>query len=166
MAQCVHMQISSPLQLPKLLTAIFNRFATSYSNAGMRFSDFPGRWLAFKAGELERGVERPLLDIEPPQDNVLDAKDKFDSDAMLAAGAGVEVIIVSMYLAQQSMVVRRAGESEGPAPSDPMLSISVSSSEQSLGVSGYVELDSQGCPVRVGQLLPLFNLSKDTLREA
>ena len=165
MAQCVHMHISSPLQLPESLTAIFNRFAVSYSSAGMRFSDFPGRWLAFEADELERGVERPLLDIEPPQDDVLEAKDKFDSDAMLAAGAGVEVIIVSMYLAQQSMVVLRAGESEGLTPSGPMLSISVSSSEQSLGVSGYVELDSQGSPVRVGQLLPLFNVSKDVLQE-
>jgi hypothetical protein len=47
-----------------------------------------------------------------------------------------------------------------------MLSISVSSSEQSLGVSGYVELDSQGSPLRVGQLLPLFSVSKDMLQEA
>jgi hypothetical protein len=155
------MHTTSALQLPESLTAIFNRFASSYSSAGVRFSDFPGRWLAFQAAELERGVERPLLDIEPPQDDILESKDKFDSDAMLAAGAGVEVIIVSMYLAQQSMVVRRAGGPAEPGPSSPMLSISVSSSEQSLGVSGYLELDSQGVPVRVGQLLPLFSVSKD-----
>jgi hypothetical protein len=162
MAQYAHMHMTSPLQLPESLTAIFDRFANSYSSAGTRFSDFPGRWLAFQATDLERGMERPLLDIEPPQADVLEAKDKFDSDAMLAAGAGVEVIIVSMYLAQQSMIVRRAGESCETGSANPMLSISVSSSEQSLGVSGYVELDSHGVPVRVGQLLPLFSLSKDT----
>jgi hypothetical protein len=160
------MHKTSALQLPESLTAIFNRFASSYSSAGARFSDFPGRWLAFQADELEHGVERALLDIEPPQDNVVEAKDKFDSDAMLAAGPGVEVIIISMYLAQQSMVVRSAGETEELEPSSPMLSISVSSSEQSLGVSGYVELDSQGSPLRVGQLLPLFSVSKDMLQEA
>jgi hypothetical protein len=33
-------------------------------------------------------------------------------------------------------------------------------------VSGYVELDSQGSPLRVGQLLPLFSVSKDMLQEA
>ena len=161
MAQCAYMHMTSTLQLPESLTAIFNRFADSYSSAGVRFSDFPGRWLAFQAAELEQGVERPLLDIEPPQDDVLQAKDKFDADAMEAAGAGVEVIIVSMYLAQQSMVVRSAGTAAEPGPSGPMLSISVSSSEQSLGVSGYVELDSQGVPTRVDQLLPLFSISKD-----
>jgi hypothetical protein len=166
MAQCTYMHISSPLQLPESLTAIFNRFASSYSSAGVRFSNFPGRWVAFEAAELERGVERALIDIEPPQDNVLEAKDKFDSDAMLAAGEGVEVIIVSMYLAQQSMVVRRAGGTEELDPPGLMLSISVSSSEQSLGVSGYVELDSQGSPLRIGQLLPLFSVSKDMLQEA
>jgi hypothetical protein len=155
------MHMTSTPQLPKSLTAIFNRFADSYSSAGVRVSDFPGRWLAFQAAELERGVERPLLDIEPPQDDVLEAKDKFDADAMEAAGAGVEVIIVSMYLAQQSMVVRGAGTAAEPGPKGPMLSISVSSSQQSLGVSGYVELDSQGVPTRVDQLLPLFSISTD-----
>jgi hypothetical protein len=155
--------MNSPLQLPESLTAIFNRFANSCSSSGTRFSDFPGRWLAFQATELEHGIERALLDIEPPHDDVLEAKDKFDSDAMTAAGAGVEVIIVSMYLAQQSMVVHRVGGTAEPASPNPMLSISVSSSEQSLGVSGYVELDGQGVPVRVGQLLPLFSVSKDTV---
>lgn len=154
--------MNSTPQLPPSLTAIFDRFAHSYSSAGTRFSDFPGRWLAFQASELQRGVERPLLDIEPPRDDILEAKDRFDADAMQAAGAGVEVIIVSMYLAQQSMVVRNAGTAAAEAGSpNPMLSISVSSSEQSLGVSGYLELDGQGVPVRVGQLLPLFSVSKD-----
>jgi hypothetical protein len=68
-----------------------------------------------------------------------------------------------MYLAQQSMVVHRVGGTAEPASPNPMLSISVSSSEQSLGVSGYVELDGQGVPVRVGQLLPLFSVSNDTV---
>lgn len=154
--------MNSTPQLPPSLTAIFDRFAHGYSSAGTRFSDFPGRWLAYEAAELRSGVERPLLDIEPPHDDILEAKDRFDADAMQAAGAGVEVIIVSMYLAQQSMVVRGAGTPAAePASPNPMLSISVSSTEQSLGVSGYVELDGQGVPVRVGQLLPLFSVSKD-----
>ncbi len=161
MAHYTYMHMNHPLQLPESLTAIFTRFANSYSSSGIRFSDFPGRWVAFQANELERGVERALLDIEPPQDDVLEAKDKFDADATAAADAGVEVITVSMYLAQQSMVVCDAGEADEPGPSNPMLSISVSSSEQSLGVSGYVELDSEGVPVRIGQLLPLFSISKD-----
>ncbi|WP_157269599.1 hypothetical protein [Azohydromonas aeria] len=157
------MHMTSTPQLPPSLTAIFDRFAHGYSSAGTRFTDFPGRWLAFEAAELRSGVERALLDIEPPRDGILEAKDRFDADAMQAAGAGVEVIIVSLYLAQQSMVVRGAGTAAAaePASAHPMLSISVSSSEQSLGVSGYVELDGQGVPVRVGQLLPLFSLSKD-----
>lgn len=161
MAHYTHMHMNQSLQLPESLTAIFTRFANSYSSSGSRFSDFPGRWVAFQATELERGTERPLLDIEPPKGDVLEARDKFDSDAMAAAGAGVEVITVSMYLAQRSMVVGRADETNEPGPSNPMLSISVSSSEQSLGVSGYVELDSEGAPVRIGQLLPLFSISKD-----
>lgn len=161
MAHYTNMQMNHPLQLPESLTAIFTRFASSCSSSGMRFSDFPGRWVAFQATELERGVERALLDIEPPKDNVLQAKDKFDADAAAAAGAGVEVITVSMYLAQQSMVVCTIDETHESAPSNPMLSISVSSNEQSLGVSGYVELDSQGVPVRIGQLLPVFSISKD-----
>ena len=154
--------MTSTPQLPPSLTAIFDRFASGYSRDGTRFSDFPGRWLAFDPAQLHSGAERPLLDIEPPQDGILEAKDRFDADAMEAAGAGVEVIIVSMYLAQQSMVVRSAGTTAESWPSGPMLSISVSSTEQSMGVSGYVELDGEGVPVRVGQLLPLFSVSKDS----
>lgn len=161
MAHYRHMHMNNSLQLPESLTAIFTRFANSYSSAGIRFSDFPGRWMAFEATELERGVERALLDIEPPKGDVLEAKDKFDADATAAAGAGVEVITVSMYLAQRSMVVCSADEPGESGPSNAMLSISVSSSEQSLGVSGYIELDDQDVPVRVGQLLPLFSISKD-----
>lgn len=155
------MHIHSPLQLPESLTAIFDRFASNCTRAGIGYSDFSGRWLAFQATEQGLDVERPLLDIEPPLDDVLDAKHKFDSQAVQAADEGAEVIIVSMYLAQPSMVVRRAGEPVPAGELRPMLSISVSSTGQSMGVSGYVELDDAGVPIKVGQLLPLFGLSQD-----
>lgn len=163
MAHYAHMHMNSTPQLPASLTAIFNRFATSYSSAGTRFSDFPGRWLAFEGTELEPGVENALLSIEPPQDDVLEAKDRFDAQAMAAAGAGVEVIIVTLYLAQRSMVVPAADSPPEPAASNPMLSISVTSTEQPLGVCGYVELDDQGAAVQVAHLLPLFSVSTDPL---
>lgn len=158
------MHMNSTPQLPESLTAIFNRFATSYSSSGMRFSDFPGRWLAFEGKDLEQGVENALLSMEPPRDGVLEAKDRFDAQALAAAGADAEVFIVTLYLAQPSMVVPAAGLAAGPEAdaANPMLSISVTSTAQSLGVSGYVELDSQGLPVRVGHVLPLFSVSTES----
>jgi hypothetical protein len=133
-------------QPPELLQAFYGRLSRRYGAPGVSLADFPGRWMVFRTAELAAGLERAIIDIEPPLLLLADGLQEFESRARLAVGDGNDATLVMMYLAE--MV--RVGRDGQPPTTSPGLAITVWSLAHPMAVTGHIELDEAGTPVRIG----------------
>lgn len=127
----------SASQAPELLQAFYTRLSRRYGAPGVCLLDFPGRWMVFRTEDLAAGVERAVMDIEPPRDHSTDDLAELESRAAFAVGEGHGATLVVMNR------IRRAS-------SPPVLTLSMWSLEHPVALTGDIEIDEAGRPVRIG----------------
>lgn len=133
-------------QPPELLQAFYGRLSRRYGAPGVCLADFPGRWMVFRTAELAAGLERAIIDVEPPLLHLADGLQEFESRASLAVGDGSDATLVMMYLAEMVW----AGREGKPPTTSPGLAITVWSLAHPMAVMGHIELDETGMPVHIG----------------
>ena len=132
-------------QPPELLQAFYARLSRRHGAPGVRLLDFPGRWLVFRTVDLEVGLERAIIDVEPSLHDTVDAVAEMESRAQFAVGEEHDATLVLMYLARRP----RPGHDPHAAPATPVLAITVWSLAHPVAVTGHIELDEAGAPVWV-----------------
>jgi hypothetical protein len=130
-------------QPPELLQAFYTRLSRRYGAPGVRLLDFPGRWMVFRTVDLAAGKERAVIDVEPPHDHTVEDLAELESRAAFAVGEGCDATLVVMDRA------RRMPPMQGK-PSTPVLILSMWSLEHPVALTGDIELDEAGTPVRIG----------------
>lgn len=133
-------------QPPELLQAFYVRLSRRYGAPGVRLIDFPGRWTVFRTVELAAGKERALIDIEPPHDYTVEDLAALESRAALAVGEGHDATLVVMYLTRK---MQPLDDVQATSPT-PVLTLSVWSLEHPVALTGDIELDEAGTPMRIG----------------
>jgi hypothetical protein len=66
----------------------------------VRLLDFPGRWMVLRTADLAAGLERALIDIEPPAHPTVEDLAELESRAEFAVGDGHDATLVAMNLAR------------------------------------------------------------------
>lgn len=127
----------SASQAPELLQAFYTRLSQRYGAPGVRLLDFPGRWTVFRTDDLAAGIERALIDIEPPPDHSAEDLAELESRAAFAAGEGhgATLVVISG--------IRKVSSAS-------VLTLSVWSLEHPVALTGDIEVDEAGTPVRIG----------------
>jgi hypothetical protein len=145
-------------QPPQLLQALYERLSRRYGAPGVRLLDFPGRWMVFRTADLAAGLERALIDIEPPAHPTVEDLAELESRAEFAVGDGHEAMLVMMILTRVALP-----RHEAPAASPTsVLTITVWSLAHPVTLMGQVDLDEFGAPMRVGTP---FNLPRTASRD-
>lgn len=127
----------SASQAPELLQAFYTRLSRRYGAPGVCLLNFPGRWMVFRTSDLAVGIERALIDVEPPQDHSTEDLAELESRAAFAVGEGHGATLVVMHRIDR-------------ASSAPVLTLSLWSLEHPVALTGDIELDKAGTPVRIG----------------
>ncbi|WP_157270127.1 hypothetical protein [Azohydromonas aeria] len=142
-------------QPPQLLHAVYARLSRRYGAPGVRLADFAGRWLVYRTVDLAAGLERAVIDVEPPRHDTVEGLAEIESRAEFAVGEDHDATLVLMELTSRP----RTGHGPHAAPNPPVLTITVWSLAHSMAVTGDIELDVAGTPVRIGTaaLLPRAN---------
>ncbi|WP_157269016.1 hypothetical protein [Azohydromonas aeria] len=133
-------------QPPELLHAVYARLSRRYAAPGVRLSHFAGRWQVFRTADLAAGNERAVIDVEPPHDHTVEDLAELESRAAFAVGEDHDATLVVMHLATRLPL---SGD-EQATPSLPVLTVSVWSLEHPVALTGDIELDEAGAPVRIG----------------
>lgn len=120
-----------------LLQAFYTRLARRYGAPGVCLLGFPGRWMVLRTADLAAGMERALIDVEPPKDHTVEDLAELESRAAFTVGEGHDATLVVMNPARN-------------ASSAPVLTLSMWSLAHPVALTGDIELDEAGIPVRIG----------------
>jgi hypothetical protein len=144
---------------PQLLQALYERLSRRYGAPGVRLLDFPGRWTVLRTADLAGGLERALIDVEPPLDHTVEDLAELESRAEFAVGDGHDATLVVMDLARVG-----SPRLEAPAASPTLvLVITVWSLAHPVALMGHIDLDEAGAPMRIGTPIHLSRIaSRDT----
>jgi hypothetical protein len=144
-------------QPPQLLQTLYERLSRRYGAPGVRLLDFPGRWMVFRTADLVAGLERALIDVEPPPHPTVEDLAELESRAELAVGDGHDATLVVMDLAR---IESPRHEAQAASPTSALV-ITVWSLGHPVALMGHVDLDEAGAPMRIGTPL---NLCRTTSR--
>ena len=133
-------------QPPALLQAFHARLSRRYGAPGVRLLGFAGRWMVFRTADLAAGLERAVIDVEPPQPHSAQDLAELESRAEFVVGEGHDATLVVMGLTREGL----AGHDPHAVPATPLLTITAWSLAHQLGVTGTIELDVAGTPVWIG----------------
>jgi hypothetical protein len=138
-------------QPPELLQTFYARLSRRYGAPDVRLLNFPGRWLVFRSADLVAGLERALIDVEPPAHHSVEDLAELESRAQLTVGDGHDATLVVMYLA---CVESPRHEAQAVSPTS-VLAITVWSLAHPVAVMGHVDLDETGAPMWIGTPIAL-----------
>lgn len=142
-------------QPPQALRLFYGRFAPRFAAPGVCLSGYRLRWMAFRSADLERGVERAVLDLGWGEEGVT-RQSRFVALAGETAGAGCGLTFVEVGLKPSP----RCGAHGVQASTRLMLGISMWRSGHPCGLLGGIVLDAQGRPVGAArQPLPLLRMA-------
>ena len=99
--------------------------------------------MVFRTVDLAAGNERAVIDVEPPHDYTAQDLAELESRAAFAVGESHDATLVVVGRA------RRLPPMPG-TPSMPVLTLSMWSLEHPVALTGDIELDEAGTPVRIG----------------
>jgi hypothetical protein len=131
---------------PQVLQTLYDRLSRRYGAPGVRLLDFPGRWMVFRTVDLAAGLERALIDLEPPLHHTAKDLAELESRAEFAVGDGHDATLVVMYLAR---VEPPRHEAHAFAPTS-VLTIAVWSLAHPMALMGHIDLDEAGTPMWIG----------------
>jgi hypothetical protein len=133
-------------QPPELLQAFYARLSRRYGAPDVRLLDFPGRWMVFRTADLAAGLERAVIDVEPPPHYTVEDLTDLESRAAFAVGDGHDATLVVMYLARVE-VPRHEAQVASPTS---VLAITVWSLAHPVALMGHIDLDEAGAPMWIG----------------
>lgn len=133
-------------QPPELLQTFYARLSNRYGAPSVHLLDFPGRWLVFRTADLAAGAERAVIDIDLSEHDTARSLAELESRAKLAVGDGHDATLVLMYLSRRM----RLGQTPHATPPRTVLSITLWSLAHPTALTGRIELDEAGMPVRIG----------------
>jgi hypothetical protein len=126
-------------QLPQELRAFYGRFSAQFRAPGVHLCGFRLRWIAYCSEELDRGIERAVLDLVWGEDAVT-RQARFVTRAPEEVQEGCALTFVEVGL-RNSLRCRGA---DPLAPAAVLLGISMWRSDHPCGLLGRIELDAQG----------------------
>lgn len=139
---------------PHQLRAFYDRFSARYRAPGVRLCGFRLRWTAYRSEELDRGIERAVLDLAWGEEDVT-RQAQFVAHAHEGADEGCRLTFVEvglrkwLWCASTGLLV----------PPTVRLCISMWRSDHPCGLLGRVELDGEGRPTGSAQApLPLVRM--------
>jgi hypothetical protein len=139
---------------PKELQAFYDRFSARFRGPSVRLAGFRLRWIAYRSEELDRGIERAVLDLAWGEESVT-RQAQFVARAREEAGEGCGLTVVEAGF-RRSL---RCGIGEPLAPATVVLTISMWRSGHPCGLLGRIELDAEGRPTGLAQApLPLVRM--------
>jgi hypothetical protein len=128
-------------QPPHELRTFYDRFAARFRRPGVHLAGYRLRWIAFRTEDLDRGVERAVLDLAWGEEDVT-RQAQFVTRAREAAGEPCCLTFVQVGLKR----AMRCDEAVPPAPAVTVLSISMWRSDHPCGLLGRIDLDAQVRP--------------------
>ena len=139
---------------PPELLAFYDRFSARFRSPGVRLRGYRLRWIAFRSEELDRGIERAVLDLAWGDESVT-AQAEFIARAREEVQEGCSLTFVEVGL-RRSL---RCNDGEPLAPATVVLTISMWRSGHACGLLGRIELDAAGRPIGSVQApLPLVRM--------
>jgi hypothetical protein len=139
-------------QPPQQLRAFYDRFSARYHAPGVRLSGFKLRWTAYRSEELDKGVERAVLDLAWGEENVT-RQVQFVARALEEVQGAFALTFVEVRC--KGMLWGADDEQLMPA----VLRISMWRTDHPCGLIGRIELDAEGRPTGSAQApLPLVRM--------
>ena len=139
---------------PQELRAFYDRFSARFRAPGVRLCGFRLRWLAYRSEELDRGVERAVLDLAWGEEAIT-RQAQFVARAREEADEGCGLTFVEVGLRRSLL----CGSGEPLAPATVVLAISMWRSGHPCGLLGRIELDAEGRPRGSAQApMPLMRM--------
>ncbi|WP_028998639.1 hypothetical protein [Azohydromonas australica] len=126
-------------QPPQQLRAFYDRFSARYRAPGVRLSGFQLRWIAYRSEELDRAIERAVLDLTWGEEDVTRPV-QFVARALEAVQGACALSFVEVGFKR----VLQAGGEAALAP--VVLRILMWRTDHPCGLIGRVELDAGGRP--------------------
>jgi hypothetical protein len=139
-------------QPPQQLRAFYDLFSARYRAPGVRLCGFRLRWIAYRCEDLDRGIERAVLDLAWGEENV--------TRQVLFVARALEEVQGACALTFVEVGLRRPQRTAGAASLAPVvLGISMWRSDHPCGLLGRIELDAGGRPTGpVHAPLPLVRM--------
>jgi hypothetical protein len=141
-------------QPPQELRAFYDRFAARFCAPGVHLYGFSLRWIAYRSEELDRGIERAVLDLAWGEETVT-RQARFVARAREEVQEGCALTFVEAGF--RSSLQCRGGDPLASAPE--VLAILMWRSDHPCGLLGRIELDGEGRPTGSAQApLPLVRM--------
>lgn len=139
---------------PKELRGFYDRFSARFRSPSVRLRGYRLRWIAFRSEDLERGIERAVLDLAWGDESVT-AQAEFVARAREEVQEGCSLTFVEVGLRRSLL----CGNGEPLAPATVVLAVSMWRSGHPCGLLGRIELDTEGRPTGSVQApLPLVRM--------
>lgn len=134
------------------MQAFYGRFSARFRAPGVRLCGYRLRWIAYRCEELDRGMERAVLDLAWGDDNV--------TRQVQFVARALEEVQGACALTFVEVGFKRALRAAGDEPLAPVvLRISMWRSDHPCGLLGRIEVDAQGRPTGSAQApLPLVRM--------
>jgi hypothetical protein len=138
---------------PQELRAFYDRFSARFRAPGVRLSGFGLRWIAYRSEELDRGIERAVLDLAWGEENVT-RQVQFVARALEEVQGAFALSFVEVGC--KRMLWGADDELVTPA----VLRISMWRTDHPCGLISRIELDADGRPTGSAQPpLPLLRMA-------
>jgi hypothetical protein len=139
---------------PQELLAFYDRFSARFRSPGVRLRGYRLRWIAFRSEDLDRGIERAVLDLAWGDESVT-AQAEFVARVREEVQEGCSLTFVEVGLRKSLL----CGNGEPLAAATVVLAISMWRSGHPCGLLGRIELDTEGRPTGSAQApLPLVRM--------
>lgn len=139
---------------PQELRHFYDRFVARFRGPGVRLSGYRLRWIAFRTEDLDRGLERAVLDMAWGEDEIT-RQSQFVARAREAVEGPCSLTFVEVGL-KRSMSCE---DVEPPPPAVTVLGISMWRTDHPCGLLGRIDLDAQACPTGAAhEPLPLVRM--------
>jgi hypothetical protein len=139
-------------QPPQQLRALYDRFSARYHAPGVRLSGFKLRWIAYRSEELDKGIERAVLDLAWGEENVT-RQVQFVARALEEVQGACTLTFVEVGC--KGMLWGTDDDMLTPA----VLRISMWRTDHPCGLIGRIALDAEGRPTGLAQApLPLVRM--------
>ncbi|WP_029002004.1 hypothetical protein [Azohydromonas australica] len=131
---------------PQELRAFYDRFSVRFRSPGVCLCGYRLRWIAFRSQELDRGIERAVLDLAWGDESVT-RQAEFVARAREEVQAGCSLTFVEVGLRRSYLY----GKDQPLTPPRVLLAISMWRSGHPCGLLGRIELDAEGRPTGSAQ---------------
>ena len=129
---------------PQQLRGFYDRFSARYRAPGVRLSGFQLRWIAYRSEDLDRGIERAVLDLAWGEENVT-RQVQFVARALEEVQGASPLTFVEVGCKRMPW----GGHDELLTPA--VLRIWMWRTDHPCGLIGRIELDAEGRPTGSAQ---------------